>query len=409
MRYGQNGIDWEAGVNYERLRKDRLARTKAKMKEFGLGALVCYDFDNIRYITGTYIGEWCRNKMNRYTILPDGAEPILFDAAAPAKRITCPWMEGRINPAVGSMRGAIPPEVGMVERVAKEIKGYLQEYGVENRPVGMDITDIPLIRALEKEGIEVVDGQQALLEARIIKTWDEIELLKTAAAMVDATYEDIARAIRPGTKENELVAIANKKLYDLGSELVEAVNSVSGIRGVPHSHTFANRIIRPGEMVYLDIMHSYNGYRTCYYRTFVCGKPTKAQEKAYATCMSWLNSSIAAVKAGNTTADIAKCWPSAEELGFKNENEAFLLQFGHGIGLSIWEKPVISRLYSLETPFTLQEGMVFALETWCPSADGSGAARVEEEVVVTKDGCQVITKYPSQELISCGLPGCKCY
>lgn len=409
MRFGQMGVDFEERVNYDRLRKERLAKAKRKVKEYGLGALLCYDFDNIRYITGTHIGEWCRNKMNRFTILPDDADPILYDPATPAKRLTAPWIADRVRPAVGSMRGAIPPEVGNVEELAKEIKQVLQEYGVEDRPLGVDIMDVPFIRALEKEDVEVVDGQQAMLDARIIKTKDEIELLRIAASMVDAAYEEIARNIKPGTKENDLVAIANQVLYSLGSDLVECVNVVSGPRSQPHPHVFSDRIIRPGELVFLDLMHSYNGYRTCYYRTFICGKATKAQEEAYAKAWQWLKASIDAVRPGATTADIARCWPAAQDFGLKNEKEAFLLQFGHGIGMSIWEKPVISRLFSLDKPFVLQEGMVFALETYCPASDGKGGARIEEEVVVTKDGNEVITKYPIEELISCGLPGSLAY
>lgn len=409
MKYGQNGVDFEQGVNYERLRAYRLNRTKDAMKKADVGALMCYDFDNIRYITGTHVGEWCRNKMNRYCILPSGEEPILFDPACPSKRIRNPWMEGRIWPAVGSMRGAIQEDAMMVEDVADEVLRWLQEYDLQDKPLGIDITDIALLRELQKRNIEVVDGQKIMLAARMIKSVDEIELLKTAAAMVDAAYETIARAIKPGVRENDLVAIANKELYTMGSDLVECVNSISGSRGAPHSHTFSNRMIRPGEMVYLDIMHSYNGYRTCYYRTFVCGKPTKAQEEANETCYKWLYDSIAQVKPGASTADIAAAWPSAEELGFNNEKEAYLLQFAHGIGMSIWEKPIISRLFSLDKPFTIEEGMVFAMETWCPAKDGSGSARLEEEVVVTKDGCEVITKYPCEELVSCGLPGCMVY
>ncbi|MBA7645063.1 Methionine aminopeptidase 1 [subsurface metagenome] len=150
-------------------------------------------------------------------------------------------------------------------------------------------------------------------------------------------------------------------------------------------------------------MHSFNGYRTCYYRTFVCGKPTSAQIEAYENAWAWLKNSMDAVKPGVTTADVARCWPAAEEFGFKDEREAFLLQFGHGVGLSIWERPVISRLFSFEHPFTIKEGMTFALETYCSSADGQGAARIEEEVVVTKDGYERLFKFPAEELISCGL------
>ena len=409
MRYGTMGVDFEERVNFERLRNERLAKAKAALKASTLGSVVCYDFDNIRYITGTHIGEWCRNKMNRYCILPREGEPLLFDPATPAKKISCPWIADRVFPAVGSMRGAIPPETGSVEKVAQDVFKRLKDHGVEKKPVGMDIADIPLVRALEKKGLDVVDGQQVMLEARMIKTKDEIELLKVSAAMVDAAYESIARAIRPGARENDLVAVANQVLYSLGSELVECVNSVAGERGKPHPHTFSDRIIRPGDMVFLDIMHSYMGYRTCYYRTFACGKATSEQVKAYEKAWKWLKDSIDAVKPGATTADVAKAWPGPEAFGLKTEEEAFLLQFGHGVGLSIWEKPVISRLMSLENPYPIREGMVFALETYCPSADGRGAARIEEEVVVTKDGGERIFKYPIEELISCGLPGTMAY
>lgn len=406
-RAGMNGVDWESNVNFYRLREDRLARAKKSMKDHGLQALVCYDFDNIRYITGTHIGEWNRNKMNRYCILIDGIDqPYLFDPAAPSKRVTVDWLTNdHIMPAVGSMRGAIPIEAGMVDKVVLQIVGYLKEYGVTGK-VGMDIVDIPLIRSLEEHNVEIVDGQQAMLDARIIKTDDEIQLLKTSAAMVDAAYYDLAKALRPGIKENELVALANYKLYGWGSELVEFVNSISGSRGTPHSHTFSNRMVRPGELIYFDIGNTYNGYKTCYYRTFSCGVPNADQKNAYAKASKWIKDSIAQIKPGNTSADVAKAWPSATELGFKNEEEAFLLQFAHGIGLGLWEKPIISRLFSLENPYTLREGMTFAIETWCPAEDGSGAARIEEEVVVTKNGCEVITKFPSDEITSCGLPGC---
>lgn len=408
-RSGMQGVDFESGVDFARLKRERLARAKESMKNYGLGAIICYDFDNIRYITGTHIGEWNRNKMNRYCILIDGIEqPFLFDPACPSKRLRVDWITpDHIMPAVGSMRGAIPQDAGMVEKVVDQIYGYIKEYGAENKKIGMDIVDIPLIQGLQGKNLDIVDGQQAMLDARIIKTEDEIQLLKQSAAMVDAAYYDLGKALRPGIMENELVAIANHQLYKWGSELVEFVNSISGVRGNPHSHTFSNRMVRPGELIYFDIGNTYNGYKTCYYRTFSCGVPNRAQQDAYSKASKWIKDSIGQIKDGATSADVAKMWPSATELGFKNEEEAFLLQFAHGIGLGLWEKPVISRLFSLETPFTLREGMVFAIETWCPAEDGSGSARIEEEVVVRKDGCEVITKFPSDEITSCGLPGCQ--
>ena len=398
-------VDWEDRVDMNRLRSERLARAKAQLKEKGLGAILCYDFDNIRYITGTITGEWARNKMCRYCILPADGDPILYDPAAPVKRRDCSWIH--TEPALGSMRGAIPQEVGNDAKVASEVLKVLKDNGVDKMPLGVDIADIPLVKELDKLGIIVADGQQAMLDARIIKTPDEITLLELSASLADCAFDLLVRNIKPGTRELDLSAMANHFLYSHGSELVECINIASGLRAIPHPHHPADRMIRPNEIVYIDIMHSFLGYRTCYYRTFSCGKPSKAQEKAFEKAHKWLYGGIAQIKDGATTADVAGAWPRAEEFGYKNEREAFLAQFAHGIGLSIWEKPAISRLFSLDNPFTLRENMVFAIETYCPSEDGNGGARIEEEVVVTKDGCRVITKYPIDHLISCGLAGCE--
>jgi Xaa-Pro aminopeptidase len=118
-----------------------------------------------------------------------------------------------------------------------------------------------------------------------------------------------------------------------------------------------------------------------------------------------VSAAIDVIKPGVTVDQVAAVWPSAQEFGYKDEEEAFLLQYGHGIGLSLWERPIFTKRFQGQNT-VLKEGMVFAVECWKGAADGSGAARIEEEVVVTKDGCQVITCFPSDRLISCGLPGC---
>jgi Xaa-Pro aminopeptidase len=240
------------------------------------------------------------------------------------------------------------------------------------------------------------------MEARRIKTGDEIRLLTQAASMVDAAYEELYRFLRPGVRENEAVGVVAKTLYDLGSEYVEGVNAISGERCSPHPHVFSDRLIRPGDPAFFDILHSFNGYRTCYYRTFAVGSASSAQRDAYTRAREYMDRAIALVKPGATTADIVKVWPTAQEFGFADEEAAFALQYGHGVGLSIWEKPIFSRLVSLDHPEELKEGMVFALETYWPSKDGWGAARIEEEVVVTADGCEVITKFPAEELLVAG-------
>ena len=225
-----------------------------------------------------------------------------------------------------------------------------------------------------------------MLEARKIKTAEEIALLDHACGMVDAVYEEIYRMLRPGVHEHEIVARAQQLLFELGSEQVEAINAVSGDRCNPHPHVFSDRLLRPGDQAFFDVIHSFMGYRTCYYRTFNVGGVSQSQLDAYKQCREWLDAAIELVRPGTTTDEIASVWPTAQELGFPDEESCFGLQFGHGVGVGLYEPPMISRVHSLDCPVELEEGMVFALETYCPATDGRSAARIEEEVVVTNDG-----------------------
>jgi Xaa-Pro dipeptidase len=227
---------------------------------------------------------------------------------------------------------------------------------------------------------------------------DEIMLLNTAAAMVDGTYDMINEMLRPGVRESDIVAAANKMLYEMGSDDVEAINAVAGERCSPHPHNFTDRLIRPGDQAFFDIIQAYMGYRTCYYRTFNVGRATDSQRDAYKKARAWMDAGIDLVRPGVGTDQIAKVFPKAEEFGFSSEMEAFALQFCHGLGVALHERPIVSRLVSLENPQEIKEGMVFALETYCPASDGFSAARIEEEVVVTDEGWRVITLFPAEEL-----------
>ncbi len=267
-----------------------------------------------------------------------------------------------------------------------------------DEPVGLDIVEPPFLFEMQRQGLSVVDAQQSMLDARVIKSADEIMLLNQAAAMVDGVYQDIVDVLKPGVRENEIVALANKRLYEMGSDQVEAVNAISGERCNPHPHNFTDRIIRPGDQAFFDIIHSFNGYRTCYYRTFGVGSATQSQRDAYKQAREWMDASIAAIRPGVSSDQIARLLPKATDFGFENEMAAFGLQFAHGLGLGLHERPIISRLNSLENPIELQAGMVFAMETYAPACDGFSAARIEEEVVVTDDGPVILTKFPAQEL-----------
>ena len=413
--YGTNQVDWEGRLDMGRLRQERLARLKAELDRSDLGALLTFDFHNIRYMTATHIGTWAMDKMIRFAILPRGGDPVLWDFGSAARhhQLHTPWLDephaaaGRgehygARAGISTLRGAISPSAGRAQDVAAKVAGVMRDFGLEGQPIGVDIIEPPVMSALQQAGFPVVDGQQAFLAARRIKTRDEIGLLTEAASMVDGAYQELYEFLRPGVRENECVGLVNKVLYDLGSEHVEGVNAISGGRCSPHPHVFSDRLIRPGDPAFFDILHSFNGYRTCYYRTFAVGSASRAQRDAYVVCRELIDRAIEIVKPGVTTADVVSVWPRAQEFGFADEEAAFALQYGHGIGLSIWERPIFSRMTSFDSPEVLEEGMVFALETYWPAADGWGAARIEEELVVTADGCEVITKFPAEELLVAG-------
>ncbi len=396
------GVDWEERVDFDRLRRERLARAKQHLANSELGALLCFDMANIRYLTATHIGTWAIDKLIRFCLLPQGDEPILWDFGSAARhhKLYCPWLgEERSRAGISTLRGSVE---GRAEAVAAKIRAELEARDLLGEPLGVDVVELPVLRALESEGIRVVDCQALMQDARMVKTRDEITLLTTACAMVDAAYDELFRAMKPGMRENECVALVNRVLYELGSEHVEGVNAISGERCSPHPHVFTDRMLRPGDPAYFDILHAYNGYRTCYYRTFAVGSASLAQVDAYRRCRDYLDQAISLVRPGVTTADVVSVWPEAEDFGFPDEEAAFALQYGHGVGLSIWEKPIFSRLVSFDHPETIQEGMVFALETFWPASDGWSAARIEEQLVVTADGCEVITRFPAEELLVAG-------
>lgn len=399
---GHMGVDYEQRVDFDRLRAHRLARAKESLAGSECGAFLLFDFYNIRYTTQTWIGGALGDKMTRYALLTRDGEPKLWDFGSAARhhRLYSPWLApGDCHAGMLGLRGAIAPTAGLMESAVRQIKALLTDAGVADAPVGVDIVEPPFLFEMQRQGLTVVDAQQLMLDARVIKSLDEIMLLTQAAAMVDGVYQDIVEVLKPGIRENEIVALVNKRLYEMGSDQVEAVNAVSGERCNPHPHNFSDRMIRPGDQAFFDIIHSFNGYRTCYYRTFGVGSATPSQRDAYTKAREWMDASINMVKPGVGTDEVAAVWPKAEEFGFESEMAAFGLQFGHGLGLGLHERPIISRLNSMTEPIELAAGMVFALETYCPASDGFSAARIEEEVVVTPDGPRILTLFPAQDLV----------
>ncbi len=398
---GRTQVDFEERIDFRRLHDYRLARVRAALSQSGLGALLSFDQHNIRYTTSTVIGEWARDKLTRYSLLTGNGDPYIWDFGSAARhhRLYAPWLRGdHCRAGLLGLRGAVGSDLALFKEAAKEIKSILSAEGVADMPLGVDVVEPPMLFALQEQKIEVRDGQQAMLAAREVKNIDELTLLNMAAAMVDGVYQDIAEALKPGVQESQIVALATKRLYEMGSDCVEAINSISGERCSPHPHNFTDRLIRPGDQAFFDVIQSFMGYRTCYYRTFNVGRATPAQRSAYKKAREWMDRVIDLLKPGMTTDKVAAKLPKAQDAGFASEMDAFGLNFCHGLGLGLHERPLISRLNSFREPIELKAGMVFAVETYCPASDGISAARIEEEVILTPTGAKIISLYPAEEL-----------
>ncbi|MGI9606368.1 MAG: M24 family metallopeptidase, partial [Acidimicrobiales bacterium] len=294
---GVMAVDWEERVNFDRLRDYRLERTREQMRAAGIGALLLFETSNIRYTTSTTIGYWAFNKSERWAVVTATGQPKIWDfgSAARAHRLQLPSLYHDHNSVAGNagLQGAIGPRTELHKRAVAEIHDWLKEAGVENEPLGVDVAETAMFLELLDAGLTVVDGQQVMMMAREIKNQDEIMLITQATAMVDAVYQDILEALKPGVRESDIVALAHHRLFELGSEFVEAINSIAGERCSPHPHVFSDRIIRPGDQAYFDIIHAFNGYRTCYYRTFGVGRATQPQRDAFRQSREWMDAALA--------------------------------------------------------------------------------------------------------------------
>ena len=297
--------------------------------------MLSFDQYNIRYTTSTVIGEWARDKLLRYSLLTGNGEPYIWDFGSAAKhhKLYAPWLQqDHCRAGMTGMRGAVGADITLFRDAAREIKAILDEEGVGHMPIGVDVVEPPMLFELQKAGLDVRDGQQTMLLAREIKSHDEITLLNMAAAMVDGVYQDISEALKPGVKESEIVALAASRLYEMGSDLVEGINSISGERCSPHPHNFTDRLIRPGDQAFFDIIQSFIGYRTCYYRTFAVGRATSPQRTAYRKAREWMDNTIALLKPGMGSDEVAEALPLAEDIGFAQRDRRVRTEFLPRVG-----------------------------------------------------------------------------
>ncbi len=225
--------------------------------------------------------------------------------------------------------------------------------------------------------------------ARRIKTADELALIEEATAIAEAVTASAVAAVHEGVCECDVAGEALRALYRLGGEYahVTAPFVASGERMSPPTRLATDKLIRAGDLVFIDIGAMWNGYFGDVGRTVVCSEPSPEQRRIYRAVWDGLQAGIAAMRPGATNAEVTaaiRARAASHGLGGR-----FLSLFiGHGIGCSSNEPPYIDELFPGAATVTLEAGMVFALEPliWLPGVPGGGGVRLEDMVAVTEAG-----------------------
>jgi len=243
--------------------------------------------------------------------------------------------------------------------------------------------------------VQVADGDAAMQAARLIKFPEELAIMEEAAAIAEAVTQSAIDAVRPGVRETDVVADAMHTLFRLGGEQAHVEYPFRGLR---RAHGAANRIpsdkiIRDGDLVFIDIGAGWSGYWGDMGRTVICGKPSRRQQEVYTAVHGCLAAATATMKAGNSNDDVARAVHAvAEEHGLAGNFISLFI--GHGVGIGSNEPPYIGEQLPGAETVTLQEGMAFAVEPliWVPGVRGGAGVRLEDTIVVTAGGGRALTR-----------------
>jgi len=406
---GTMAVDWEERIDVQRMRRERYERVRDRLADAPLGALLLVSDPNIRYVTG--LAMTGGSGADHYTLLTEDGDVVHWDTAdhASNQRYNCPWLADirYAAPGLGNVpraSGSDSARAFLAGKMAALVAEAMADYGVADLPLGVDVGADSLHDALAERGVETrtKPAVDLMHDARKTKTRDEIECLRQVAAICEAGFQRITEAARPGQRESEVWGEAVRELHRHGAT-VGGGYLTSGPNTWPkHQANTTDRALRPGDLVYADFYNiGYLGYRSCYYRTFSLGQPTDAQRDAYETAVDNLYRVLDAIEPGVTTDEVAEAFPDmeGEHADWYDADEHWQLttnHWAHGLGLQLYEVPMVWRGVSPDHPIELEEGMTMAVETQEP-ADRQGV-RVEEMVVVREDGVEVLSQWPVTEI-----------
>ncbi len=391
---GQTNTLLEQVVDFNRLRRERLAKVQREMQARDLGALVLTDTMNIRYCTGIAVMPlWTATNLAHYILVPARGDPAIFEYPLSQFRVE-PFWPG-VRPArywQARFADALAPEKS--DEWAAEIKDVLRQWGVADARIGIDCLDYYGFSGLQNQGLHLTDADLAIEAARILKTMDEIELMRQSATVAEAALYDMEQAIRPGITENELLAVFWHRMLALGGEHCFTRLLASGYKTNPWFHEAGSKMVRPGDLVGIDTdMIGPEGYACDISRTFLCGdKATPVQKEAYTVAHDFIQQTVELIKPGVSYHDFLEKLPILPE-AYRAQQYSTVV---HGIGTDD-EPPFIpfpGGLWTLMPEGEFVENMVVSVECYAGKVGEQDGVKLEDEVWITADGPTVISLYP---------------
>jgi Xaa-Pro aminopeptidase len=402
LSFGPGSVDWQGRIDQERLRRERAERARMIMKRDGVPTLLVTSPAEIRYLTGCTGAAWDTQLF--YTLFFVEHDPIVFHHGGDYQQSPheVPWIKNWRVAHCYWMGGSIGEEGSRAEAkvFAEGILQELRERGVEKEKVGVVGFDAYAQEALKDAGIKIINASQMLVEMKAIKSIDEINCLKMVANICEHGWWKVWENLRPGMRDMEVWNIAISAFMEGGAEGFDYGNGIySGPLSFSRGMKATNRFINTGDLVYMPMCHVvYNGYVSCTYRTLIAGrKPNQKEKDWYKTVLERVDNAIDAMKPGVSTAEIAEKFAPASKWGYKEEAEVSTIEFAHGIGISGYNIPIINRQFSFKYPQIIEENMAVAIEC-LEGEDRVGGCRLENMVIVTKNGAEVIDHMPREEI-----------
>ncbi len=396
---GQAAVDWEERYDFPALRRKRLAGVHRAASDLGVDGLLLWKDENVRYLTSLR-AQLIAGKSTSLNgvLLAAGGDPVLLASGGELDKASfgMPW--------IGSMHGVpIMEQPDLVDRfVAGTLVPLAKERGLDTGKLGIDQVNMSLVRAIERHlpNVELVDGDAVMQRARLVKLDEEIAIIEEACAIGDAVTQRALDETKAGRREQDVAGDAMQTLFHMGGEMAHVVTPfvATGEHMSPPHRICTDKIMRNGDLCFIDIGAMWNGYFADIGRTTIVGKPSLQQKKIYTAVYEGLMAGIDMMRPGNTNQDVADA--IIEKVGEHGlADRLFSLFIGHGIGIGANEPPYIGETMPGAGVIELQPNMVFAVEplVWVPDVRGGGGVRIEDMVLVTEGDARILSRVEYEE------------